>query len=91
MTIRLPAPLFPISFICSDGEKDSKARACVKRLISDTCSSKDLTVKSEDFLRWPPEDIRRFLVEFCFKFSIPTKFKSVVFQHLEYNQRLLQQ
>lgn len=82
---------FPEFDGANDGEKDSKARAYVKRLISDTCSSKDLTVKSEDFLRWSPEDIRRFLDEFCFKFSIPSKFKSVVFQHLEYNQRLLQQ
>ena len=91
---------FPAEFPEFDGtnygEKDSKARVYVKRLIYDTCSAKDLSVKSDDFFRWSPNDIKRFSDEFCFKFSVPSKYRTVVIQYLEYNQsinskRLVQQ
>ena len=43
---------FPEFDGANDSEKDSKARAYVKRLIYDTCSPKDLSIKLEDFFRW---------------------------------------
>ena len=75
----LPAE-FPEFYGANDHEKDSKARAYVKRLIYYTCSAKDLSVKSDDFFRWSPDDIRRFSDEFCFKCSVPSKYRNVVIQ-----------
>ena len=72
---------FPEFDGANDSEKDSKARAYVKRLIYDTCSPKDLSLKLEDFFRWSwSDDIRRFSDEFCFKFTVPSKDRTVVFQ-----------
>ena len=79
---------FPEFDGANDVEKDSKARAYVKRLIYDTCTAKDLSVKSDDFFRWSPDDIRRFSDEFCFKFGVPSQYRTVVIQCLEYNQSL---
>ena len=79
---------FPEFDGANDGEKDSKSRAYVKRLLYDTFSAKDLSVTVDDFCRWSPDDFRRFSDEFFFRFSVPSKYTTEVIQYLEYNQSI---
>lgn len=78
---------FPEFDGATDSEKDSKARAYVKRCKFHVSQHKEINLRAVDFNRWSSSDIRRFVDELCFKYCIPNnKFKFVPVQYLEFNQ-----